>query len=296
LQALVYYISLPFIYLLSLLPFPILYLFSDLVFFLLYRVIGYRKEVVLQNLRNSFPQKTEQELLAIRKAFFRYLCDLFIETFKTLTISPDTMRKHARLTEDAKKLFAELNEKKQSAILVMGHLGNWEWGGNCFSLEQMQQLYVIYHPLQNKYFNGLMYRMRTRFGARLIPMKNTFKEMLGNRSGVNVTAFIADQTPQPDNAYWTTFLNQDTPVFWGTEVISRKLKLPIVYVHIRRVRRGYYDLHAELLVADPAATKEGEISELHTRRLERDIVAEPETWLWSHRRWKHKRPQATQEA
>ncbi len=290
-QSLVYYITVPFIYLLSLLPFPVLYLFSDLVFFLLYYVIGYRKEVVLQNLRNSFPDKTEQELQTTRKAFFRYLCDLFIETFKTLTISPANMLRHCSLTPESRALFVQLKEQKKSVILVMGHLGNWEWGGNGFSLEGLQQLYVIYHPLQNKYFNKLMYRMRTRFGGKLIPMKNTFKEMLSNRGGVNATAFIADQTPQPDNAYWTTFLNQDTPVFRGTELISKKLGLPIVYVQVRKERRGYYSLHAEMLVADPAATAEGEISELHTRRLEKDIIAAPETWLWSHRRWKHKRPQ-----
>lgn len=290
-KAIGYYIALPFIYLLSLLPFPVLYLVSDLVFFLLYYVIGYRKEVVLTNLRNSFPDKTAGELLVIRKKFFRYLCDLFIETFKTLTISPAAMLRHCRLDPAAKELFASLAQKKQSIIMVMGHYGNWEWGGNTFALECLQQLYVIYHPLGNEHFDGLMYRMRTRFGNKLIPMKNTFREMLTNKqAGVNATAFIADQTPQPDNAHWTTFLNQDTPVFKGTEIISRKLSLPIVYVTIKREKRGYYRLLAEMLVADPVNTKDGEISDIHTRRLEQDIIADPVIWLWSHKRWKHKRP------
>lgn len=290
-KALAYYIALPFIYLLSLLPFPLLYLFSDFVFMLLYHVIGYRKDVVLNNLRNSFPNKTERELLAIRKEFFRYLCDLFIESFKTLTISPAAMLRHCSFDPAAKQLFNSLAEKKQSIIMVMGHYGNWEWGGNTFALECMQQLYVIYHPLGNEKFDGLMYRMRTRFGNKLIPMKNTFKEMLANKQArVNATAFIADQTPRPDNAYWTTFLNQDTPVFWGTEVISKKLDLPIVYVTIKRQKRGYYRLFAELLVAEPSKTATGEISELYTRRLEKDILGDPTIWLWSHKRWKHKRP------
>lgn len=289
-----YYIALPFIYLLSLLPFPVLYLFSDFVFFLLYRVIGYRKDVVLNNLRNSFPGKTEKELLAIRERFFRYLCDLFIETFKTLTISPAKMLRHCSFEPAAKQLFNSLAEKKQSVIMVMGHYGNWEWGGNTFALECLQQLYVIYHPLADKHFDGLMYRMRTRFGNKLIPMKNTFKEMLTNKqAGVNATAFIADQTPMPENAYWTTFLNQDTPVFWGTEIISKKLDLPIVYVTIKRQKRGYYRLFAELLVPEPSKTATGEISELHTRRLEKDILEDPTIWLWSHKRWKHKRPATT---
>lgn len=289
-QALIYYITLPFIYLLSLLPFPVLYLFSDLVFFLLYTVFGYRKDVVHQNLRNSFPDKSEQEIRALGKAFFRHLCDMILETFKTLTIRPETMLKRCALTPGAKVLFDKLYEEHKSVIFVMGHMGNWEWGGNSFSLVCRQQLYVIYHPLQNKYFDGLIYRMRTRFGTKLIPMKNTFKEMLGNRKTViSATAFIADQTPRPENAYWTTFLNQDTPVFKGTEVIAKKLNMPIVYVSITKPKHGHYEMDAEMLLENPADTPDDYISELHTRRLERDIIAHPEIWLWSHKRWKHKR-------
>lgn len=286
-----YYIALPFIYLLSLLPFRLLYFFSDFVFVLLYHIVGYRKDVVRQNLRNSFPGKSEAEIRDISRRFFRYFCDLFLETFKTLTISPAAMLRHCAMTDEAAGLFRKLADEKKSVMLVMGHFGNWEWGGNTFSLVCLQQLYVIYHPLSNKHFDGLMYRMRSRFGTRLIAMKNTYKEMLGNRGGLNATAFIADQTPQPDNAFWTTFLNQDTPVFKGTEVISKKMNLPIVYVSIRRHKRGYYKLYAEMLCDEPANTPEGYISELHTRRLEQDIIAMPETWLWSHRRWKHQRPQ-----
>jgi KDO2-lipid IV(A) lauroyltransferase len=290
LQALVYYISLPFIYLLSLLPFPLLYLFSDFVFFLLFHVIGYRKDVVLQNLRNAFPNKTQQEILELRKGFYHFLCDLFIETFKTLTISPKTMVKHCSMTPEAIALFRKLFDEQRSVMLVMGHQGNWEWAGNTFSLLCQQQLYVIYHPLGNKRFDDLIFKMRTRFGTKLIPMKNTFKEMLSRRDHTNATAFIADQTPRPDNAFWTTFLNQDTPVFKGTELIAQKLNCPLIYVQVRRVKRGYYELHAELLVEQTADTAEGYITELHTRRLERDIIANPHTWLWSHKRWKHKRP------
>jgi len=289
LGAIIYYISLPFIYLISLLPFPLLYLFSDFVYLLLYRIIGYRKKVVLTNLRNAFPEKSEQEIQAICKRFYQYLCDLFIETFKTLTVSRSTMLKHCYFSPEAEQLFNKLAEENTSIILVMGHYGNWEWGGNTFSLTRKQQLYVIYHPLANKHFDGLMYRMRTRFGTRLIPMKETFKEMLRNKKELNATAFIADQTPSSQNAYWTTFLNQDTPVFWGTELISKKLNMPLVYTSVERVKRGYYEMRAEILKENTGATTEGEISELHTRRLEKDIIAHPEIWLWSHRRWKHKR-------
>ncbi len=148
---------------------------------------------------------------------------------------------------------------------------------------------MIYHPLSNPYFNGLVTRMRTRFGTRLIPMKNTFRDMVRMKEEVTATAFIADQSPSPENAYWTTFLNQETPVFRGTEVIARKLNYPVVFIHVKKTGRGYYELSAEMLCEDPSSTADGELSEMHTKKLESEIRKQPETWLWSHRRWKHQR-------
>ena len=288
-NAIGYYIALPLIYLLLLIPFPFFYWLSDLTFFLLYRVFGYRKKVVMQNLRNAFPEKNEQELEKIVIGFYRYLCDLFLETFKTLTMSKSTALRHCSLTPEAIALFDQYYKENKSVIIVMGHFGNWEWGGNAFSMQCKQQLYVIYHPLSHKHFNDLLFKMRSRFGTKLIAMKDTFKDMVRNKAEVNATAFIADQTPSPDSAYWTTFLNQDTPVFRGTEKIARKMNYPVVYVSVKMKRRGYYELSAETLFEEPKNTSDGEISEAHTRKLEADILEQPETWLWSHRRWKHKK-------
>lgn len=286
-----YYIALPFIYLLSLLPFRGLYLLSDGFYLLLYHVIGYRKKVVFTNLRNAFPDKSEAEIKAIQKRFYRYFCDLFLETFKTLTISPATMLKHCSMDPAAEALFNGFATENKSIIIVMGHKGNWEWAGNTFSMKCKHQLYVIYHPLGNPYFNKLMIKMRTRFGTKLIAMKDTFRDMVQNRSHVTATAFIADQTPAPDKAYWMNFLNQDTPVFPGTEKIAQKMNYPIVYVSVQKIKRGYYTLSADLLKMPPyTSLREGEITEAHTKRLEAAIIEQPETWLWTHRRWKHKRP------
>lgn len=291
-SAIAFYLVLPFLYLISLLPFPVLYLLSDIFYVLLYYVVGYRKKVVLENLRKSFPNKTEKEIQRICKDFFHYLCDLFLETFLTLTISKKSMLKHCTFAPGTQEIFDRYAEKKQSVMIVMGHYGNWELAGNTFSLLCKQRLYVIYHPLSNKYFDKLIYDMRSRFGTGLIAMKNTFKVMLSQRKEVTATAFIADQTPSPENAYWTTFLNQDTPVFRGAEIIASKLNYPVIYASVRRIKRGYYQITGEVLCENPKDTKEGEISEMHTRRLEKDIIAQPEIWLWSHRRWKHKRPNA----
>ena len=288
-SAILYYLTLPFIYLLSVLPFPLLYGLSNIVYYLLYYVLGYRKKVVLQNLRNSFPEKSEKEIQIISHRFYRYFCDLFLETFKTLSISRKTMLKHCRLEESAQQLFDQLAAEHQSIMVVMGHLGNWEWAGNTFSICCQHQLYVIYHPLSNKYFNELIIKMRTRFGTKLIPMKDTLREMLNNRKVLSATAFIADQSPQPDRAYWMNFLNQDTPVFLGIEKIALKIRYPVVYVSIKRVKRGYYQLRAERIELPSVEARPGEITELHTRKLEADIRNQPETWLWTHRRWKHTR-------
>lgn len=289
LSAIIYYLTLPFIYLLSLLPFPLLYLISDGVYILIYYVVGYRKTVVHTNLVKSFPEKSAAEILALEKKFYRYYCDLLLETFKTLTISPKTMLKHCSMNPDADNLFKQLAAENKSVIIVMGHKGNWEWAGNTFSLTCQHQLYVIYHPLTNKYFNRLICKMRERFGTRLIPMKETFREILRNSKELNATAFIADQSPNPSSAHWMNFLNQDTAVFMGTEKIAQKIKYPIVFVSVKKLTRGYYTLMAEILETPPYTGNEGDITETHTRKLEADIVEQPETWLWAHKRWKHQR-------
>lgn len=286
--ALLYYISIPWLYLISWLPFWALYLLSDGIRVLLFGLIGYRKKVVLTNLCNSFPEKSEAEIQTIARQFYRNFCDLVLETLKTLTIGPAALKKHV-LFED-RSVFQQYFDQGKSVIVVMGHVGNWELGGARFALEPIHPLYVIYHPLHNPYFDRLVYHMRTRMGNRLYAMKDTIRSMMANRDQVTATAFIADQTPSPQSAYWTTFLNQDTPIFTGTEKLARKLGFPVIYVSLRRVKRGLYAIEPEVLIEDPKATAPNEISEMHTRRLEQDIIAYPDTWLWTHRRWKHKKP------
>ena len=284
-----YFVALPFIYGISLLPFPLLYLLSDGIYVLIYKVLGYRKEVVMNNLRNSFPEKDEAELKAIASKFYRWFCDLTLETLKTLTISTEEVRK--RVEFKGKDILQQYAREKRSVILVLGHYGNWELAGARYSQERdIPQLHVIYHPLANARFDRLMHHMRTRHGTKLYTMRETSKAMIRDRDLLTATAFIADQTPSPERAYWMTFLNQDTPVFQGTEGLARKLDKPVIYISITRPERGYYCMSMETLVADPTRTTDGEITEVHTRRLERDIRKYPELWLWTHRRWKHKRP------
>lgn len=288
-NAIIYYLTVPFLYLVSYLPFRLLYFFSDVIYLLVYKVFGYRKAVVTTNLERSFPGKSVDEIDTIRRDYYRFFCDLTLETIKTLSISPAALNRHFSCGDMS--VFERYQAQNQSVIVVMGHLGSWELGGAYFSQLPLHQLYAIYHPLANKYFDRLFYRMRTRSGTRLYAMKSTFRGMIRNRKELTATAFIADQTPTPGNAYWMTFLNQDTAVFKGTETIARKLDYPVVYLSVIREKRGQYKLHSELLVEHPKELSENEVTELHTKRLEQDIIKYPETWLWSHRRWKHTRPE-----
>lgn len=286
-----YYATLPLIYLLSLLPFWMMNGLSNFVFVLLYHVFDYRRKVVMMNLKNSFPEKSESELKEIEEKFYRYFCDLILETIKSLTISESELKK--RLFFEDLEVFKKYHAQNQSIIIVMGHWGNWELGGARFALEPLHRLFVIYHPLKNKQYDGLIYHMRTRFGNGLYAMKDAIRGMIKDRDQLTATAFIADQTPSPKNAYWMEFLNQDTPVFTGTGKIAIKMKYPVVYVGIKRVKRGYYSISLEDLVPDPTKMSADEILSTFTKRLEKDIKSQPETWLWTHKRWKHKREKPT---
>ena len=284
-----YYLALPFVYGISLLPFPALYLLSDFLFLVLYRVFGYRTRVVLGNLKNSFPEKTELERRQIASDFYRWFCDLLLESLKTLTVSPRAVRE--RVTFEGMDILRAYAARKQSVIIVLGHFGNWELAGARYSQEKdLPQLYVIYRPLQDKGFDDLMYRMRTRHGTKLYTMKETSQSMVRDKALVTATAFIADQTPHAGRAYWLTFLGQDTAVYFGTEATARRFNYPVLYMSIMQKGRGHYCITMETLVEDPSGVPEGEITERHAARLERDIRERPDLWLWTHRRWKHQRP------
>lgn len=270
-----------------------LYRLSNGLYFLVFKVVGYRKKVVLKNLRNSFPEKSDEEILKICKGFYRFFCDWMVEMIKSITISKESAMQRCKFDEKSLKLLKELSQQGKKIIFVMGHYGNFELGGAEMAFNTNYQLYVLYKPLSNKYFNTLINNKRTRFGVKIIAMKEALRQMLALKEAnkLSATVFIADQTPSPKNAYWTSFLNQYTPVFWGTELIAKKLNYPVVYVCVKQHQRGFYTMEAEMLCENPSTTTTGEISELHTRRLEKDIIAHPDLWLWSHRRWKHQRPQ-----
>ena len=286
-QAIGFYFALPFLYFIAYLPFRFIYLISNVLYFFII-TIGYRKKVVKTNLTNSFPHKSEQEIDKLCKQYYSYLCDLILETIKTLGMTAEEAKKHCIFHHQ--EWLDKLHDEGKSILIVMGHYGNWEMAGPSFTLNNKYQLVVIYKPLSNPYFEKFFVKMRTKFGTQITPVNNTLREMVARKNTVTATAFIADQTARPEDAYWTNFLNQDTAVFLGPEKLAKKFGYPVVYMSVNRTKRGYYEITPELMFEDPKSTAENEISAAFTKRLEKEILKEPSTWLWSHKRWKPKRP------
>ena len=288
-HALVFYSTAPILYFFSVLPWRVLFFLSDISFILLYYIIGYRLKVVKMNLRNSFPEKSDEELKKIAFRFYRYFTDMMFEIVKLFTMSPEQKIARCKMDAETVKLFQDLHTKGRSGILVMGHYGNWEYCPSGLPPQTDFQSYVIFHPLTNPYFDRLMSHMRTRTGCKLYRMTGTLKGMMNNRNELNLTAFLSDQSPSTKGAHWMQFLNQDTPVFNGSEKIAQKLGMAVIYGSMERIKRGSYVYHTNLICEDASKTLPGEITESHVRLLEADIKNKPEYWLWTHRRWKHKR-------
>lgn len=285
---LIYYLLLPFIYLLSILPFNLLYAKSDYLFFWLYHVIGYRKNVVRKNLKKSFPEKSDIELKQIEVKFYHHLCDLILESLKAYTISEKELRK--RCTIKNPEIMEKFALNGKSICIAMGHYGNWEWAGQRVSMDTKFKLLVLYRKIKNQHFDNFMQRLRSRFGAVPVEMRETVKAILNFQKNKipTATVFIADQSPPPGNAYWINFLNQKTPVFKGTEKIATKYDMPVLFGHVHKIKRGYYEIELNIICENPALLNEMELTKLHTQMLEKYINQNPEYWLWSHRRWKHK--------
>jgi len=270
------------------LPTTALYVLSDLTYLVLYRLLKYRTTVVYTNLKNSFPEKSEAEIKAITKKFYKNLCDVFIEALKMTTISKKELERRVDIGDTA--ILEKFKSEGKRVIAVMGHFSNWEWCGYVMSAGFDIPLHVIYRPLKDPYFEKFFYRVRSRFGGHMVQMEDIYKTLL-KHTEPSLSLFISDQSPPNTKAtYWTNFLSQDTPVFLGAEKIGAKLNTPVIFLYTLRVKRGHYKNYYELLTEDPSKlTGSHAITELHVKFLEQLIRKYPEQWLWSHKRWKHRR-------
>lgn len=287
-KAILFYLFYSIAWFISILPFRLLYLFSDFLFVLVFYIIKYRKKVAIENLKNSFPEKSHEEIMSICKKFYRYFCDFIVENIKSFTISEKELEKRMQIKNG--EYFSEAFEKGKNIIFVSGHYGNWEWTIR-LPKEFEHKMLVLYHPLENKYFDRLITKTRTKYGAVMVPMKETYNIVLEHYRNNILTAtwFIADQRPRKTYPFWTTFLNQETAVYLGAEKLARKTNAVFLFMNVKKIRRGYYITELTKLYDDSSKTTEHEITLAHTKLLEKIIKETPEYWLWTHKRWKHKR-------
>ncbi len=276
--------------LLALLPFWALYGLSSAMCFIAYYVVRYRRKVVWKNLRLVYPEMPEKELRQIERGFYRNLCDVFVEAVKLLHISDKQVAE--RIEIRGGELIDECARRGRSAVVMLGHVGNWEWIPVVASSTTEPVIFCqIYHPLRNKVMDRLMLKIRSRFGTESIPMKRTVRRLfeIERDGGHFVCGFIADQRPFTQALHhWTTFLGQDTPYVTGGETIGDHVGAEYYYIDVEKPRRGHYRLTFKA-IAPIDDGKENPYTRAYLRMLEQTIHRDPTLWLWSHNRWKRKR-------
>lgn len=273
----------------SLLPYRGLYLLSDAVYLILYRVIGYRKKVVASNLERSFPEKSNAELREIERAFYRHFCDLTLESLKNFSVRESALRN--RFKHHGTEIFERLNKDGKRTILTGGHYANWEMWALSAPPHFPQQLMAIYKRLSNPYFDQKMRETRGKYGLELVSTRETGEWLENHKEELFVSVFAIDQSPSnPRKALWIDFLGQDTAALFGTEKYAKEYDMAVVFGHLRKEGRGQYAIDYELITTEPRSYAHGDLTRLLHAKLEADIRREPRYWLWSHKRWKHKRP------
>ena len=287
-QFLAYILIYPFLWLISILPFRLLYAFSDVIYVLIYRVFGYRKKTVKANLKLVFPNMSSEEINLITKKFYHHLCDMILESIKSMTISENEMKK--RFTFTNIELIKSLEEEKRNIALMCGHYGSWEW---IFILQTYLDIdgYAIYKKLRNKHFDALVKRIRAKYHSYLITTKESISYLMElKRKGEHfICGFAADQSPKIDKAYhWQEFMGINVPVHTGAEMLSKKLDMAVVFFRVKRLKRGYYQTTFEIITLNPSEYPNYEITDKFLKLVENQIKEAPEYYLWTHKRWKHR--------
>ena len=287
-EAILFILFYGFTWLIAQVPLVIIHRFSEFTYLIMYYLVRYRRKVVRKNLFNSFPNKTTKEIKRIEKKFYLHLCDLIFENFFLLHASHKRATKRCNFKNP--EIFNQLYEQQKSGILVSGHYGNWELyaliGGHV-----KHTAIGVYKPLTDKRTERMMNKARIRFGSAITPVHKTLRSIVDykKRNDPFLIGLVADQTPPSREIhYWTRFLNQDTAVYLGIEKIAQKFDLPVYFCNMKKIKRGKYEVEFTLITSKPTELAPYEITNMHTRLLEEQIIKEPEYWLWSHRRWKRK--------
>jgi len=288
-QLILFLIVYPIIWLISILPFRLLYLFSDFVCFLVYSIFGYRRKVVRENIAMTLPHLSEKERLAIEKKFYHHLCDMFLEMVKTITISRKEMENRYVFTN--LDLYLDLEKKGKSIALLCAHYASYEWTIS-MNYHITFEGYGIYKKINNRYFDKLVKDIRSKFKATLITTSETIPTIEKNirTNHLGVYGFASDQSPQATKAFhWAPFMGVETPVHTGAEMLAKRFDMNVIFLRTKKIKRGYYEATFELMAENPREVPNYEISDDFLRRVEKQIHEAPEFYLWTHKRWKHKK-------
>lgn len=271
-------------------PFWVLYFFSDLLYVAAFYGFRYRKKVVFSNLKRVFPEESNAEIQYLSRLFYRYFTDVMVESLKGLTMSKKNIVKRYSILNP--ELLDKYYEQHISMIGVSGHYGNWEWGSIAGGLQIKHHPVAFYKPISNGYIDKFVRKSRQRCGTQLASIQKTFDTFVTNKDKTCVFLMIADQSPSTihlDKAYWLEFLGIDTAFLYGPEKYAKMYNLPVFYIDIRPVKRGYYELELILLTDSPNKLNDGELTMMFVKMLEKRIKDKPQYWMWSHRRWKRTR-------
>ncbi len=288
-QFLLYLIFYPLLWLISKLPFRILYLFSDFIYLIVYYIIGYRKKTVRENLSIALPHLTEKERLHIEKKFFSHMCDMFLEMIKTMTISEKEINNRYRFTNI--EVYNEFEKKGKSIALMCAHYASYEWAvsmNNHISYKG----YGIYKKIANPYFDKLVITIRSRFKAYLITTKETIPTISQNYKNkiLCIYGFASDQSPKISTVFhWQKFMGIEVPVHTGAEMLAKKYDMNVIFLRTRKIKRGYYEASFEILSDNVKEVPNYEITDRFLKLVEQQIHEQPEYYLWTHKRWKHRR-------
>ncbi len=285
---LAYILIYPILWLVSILPFRLLYFISDGLYVLIYHIFGYRKKVVKTNLDLVFPEKSEVEKKRIMKGFYHHLCDMVLESIKSLTISEKEMKK--RFVFSNIEEMTRLGEQNKSVVLMCAHYASWEW---IFILQKYikHKGYGIYKRLANKYFDALVKRIRAKYNTFLITTKETIPTLIESKNNgeLSMSGFASDQSPKANKAFhWNEFMGIKVPIHTGAEMIAKKLDMAVVFFKVKKLKRGHYETTFESITTTPKEFKDFEITDLFLKFVENQIHEAPEYYLWTHKRWKHR--------
>lgn len=276
------------------LPLWVLYLLADLLYPIVYHIVRYRRNVVRENLKNSYPQKSKRELVEIERAYYRHICDLLAEGVWGLRASPMQLQQRYRF--ENRELLTPYFEQGRSVIIMSAHYNNWEMMIASLNFQLFHHGIGVGKHIVQKPFGRLLTAKRARYGTEIVDNTDVREVMeYYHRYQVPVAyMMLGDQSPSnPHKAYWTKFLNQDTAFLYGSEYFARKYNFPVFYYRVTKIARGNYSVRFELISDTPQIAQPYSITQRYAELLEADINNTPQYWLWSHRRWKHKRPSTT---